>query len=241
MKLVSYFKKDEIRSGLFFRGRVFDIARNGKNLSLKMPASLLELLKAPQGMQNALKIQAAIAAGETDISDADARLAAPLSNPPSCRDAYAFRRHVATARQNRGLPMIAEFDAFPVFYFTNHHAVFGPGEIVVEADHLQRLDFELEAAVVIVKKGKNIPAQEADKYIAGYMIMNDFSARFLQMEEMKLNLGPAKGKDFATATGPWLVTPDELEPFKISTEFGNKYDLAMRAFHNGKQISPAAT
>jgi fumarylacetoacetate (FAA) hydrolase len=107
----------------------------------------------------------------------------------------------------------------------------------VENDHLQKLDFELEAAVVIGKKGRNISAANADRYIAGYTIMNDFSARLLQMEEMKLNLGPAKGKDFATAIGPWLVTPEELASQKVSTDVGDKYDLRMTARHNGEQIS----
>lgn len=133
--------------------------------------------------------------------------------------------------------MIPEFDQYPIFYFTNHNAVFGPGDISVEDDHLKQLDFELEVAVVIKKRGKNIPAEKADDYIAGYMVMNDFSARLLQMEEMKLNLGPAKGKDFATSFGPWLVTCDELEKYKIKTKFGDKYDLEMKAFHNGKLVS----
>ena len=133
--------------------------------------------------------------------------------------------------------MIPEFDQFPVFYFTNHNAIFGEGEIVVEEDHLQKLDFELEAAIVIGKKGKNISSKDADSYIAGYTIMNDLSARKLQMEEMKLNLGPAKGKDFATVIGPYLVTADELEKNTIETPSGNKYDLRMTAKHNGKLIS----
>jgi fumarylacetoacetate (FAA) hydrolase len=133
--------------------------------------------------------------------------------------------------------MIPEFDQFPVFYFTNHNAIFGEGEIRVEDDHLKQLDFELEAAIVIGKEGRNISAEEADEYIAGYMIMNDFSARVLQMEEMKLNLGPAKGKDFATSLGPWLVTPDELEQFKVPSKSGNKFELKMTAKHNSKLIS----
>ena len=89
-------------------------------------------------------------------------------------------------------------------------------------DHLKKLDFELEAAIVICKPGKNIKAAEADEYIGGYMIMNDVSARELQTEEMKLNLGPAKGKDFSTVIGPMLVTPDELEEFRIELE-GKSY------------------
>jgi fumarylacetoacetate (FAA) hydrolase len=133
--------------------------------------------------------------------------------------------------------MIPEFDSYPIFYFTNHNAVFGEGDIILEKDHFEKLDFELEWAVVIGKNGKNISSKEADSYIAGFTIMNDLSARTLQMEEMLLNLGPAKGKDFATTLGPFLITPDELEDRKIETPFGNQYDLEMTAYHNGKKVS----
>ena len=107
---------------------------------------------------------------------------------------------------------------------------------------LERLDFELEVAIVIGKEGRNIPAHQADEYIFGYMIMNDWSARALQTEEMKLNLGPAKGKDFATTLGPYLVTRDELKAKLIPETLGTltqgeKYNLKMKAFHNGKQVS----
>jgi fumarylacetoacetate (FAA) hydrolase len=107
-------------------------------------------------------------------------------------------------------------------------------------DHFDKLDFELEVAVVLNKKGRNIKAADADGYIAGYMIMNDMSARTLQMEEMLLNLGPAKGKDFSTVIGPWLVTPDELESYKISPKAGhtgNNYNLTMKCHINGKDVS----
>ncbi len=162
---------------------------------------------------------------------------APIPRPPSMRDGYAFRQHVETARRNRGLEMIPEFDQFPVFYFTNHQAVIGPGDLHVRPMQLDKLDFELEAAIVIGKEGRNISAAEGDSYIFGLTIMNDFSARALQMEEMKLSLGPAKGKDFATALGPSLVTFDELEGAIIRTPNGAKFDLEMRAFVNGVQVS----
>src|SRR6185295_8016777 len=96
-------------------------------------------------------------------------------------------------------------------YFTNHLAVTGPGDLAVQKLAQDKLDFELEVAIVVGKEGRNITAAKADEHIFGYMIMNDWSARHLQMEEMKLNLGPAKGKDFATSLGPWLLTRDELE------------------------------
>ncbi|MGH7298639.1 MAG: fumarylacetoacetate hydrolase family protein [Polyangiaceae bacterium] len=167
----------------------------------------------------------------------DVRLRAPIPKPPSMRDGYAFRQHVETARRNRGLEMIPEFDQFPVFYFTNHHGVVGPGDVPVRKLHLDRLDYELEAAVVVGQGGKNLGIPQADAAIFGLTIMNDWSARALQMEEMKLNLGPAKGKDFATSLGPWLVTVDELAPWTTKTDRGLVFDLAMRASVNGQQLS----
>jgi len=167
-------------------------------------------------------------------------LLAPVPNPTSCRDGYAFRQHVAAARRNRGVPMIPEFDQYPIFYFTNHNAIQGPGEIVCMPDHFQKLDFELEIAIVIGKKGRNVLAKDADDYIAGFMIMNDMSARTLQMEEMLLNLGPAKGKDFSTVIGPWLVTPDELAQHLVPAKaghVGNNYNLNMKCWVNGQEVS----
>jgi fumarylacetoacetate (FAA) hydrolase len=136
--------------------------------------------------------------------------------------------------------MIPEFDQYPIFYFTNHHSIQGPGEVLCMPDHFDKLDFELEAAIVINRHGRNIPAGMADQYIAGLMIMNDFSARTLQMEEMVLNLGPAKGKDFSTVIGPWLVTLDELEPFEIPAKEGHtgkSWNLPMTCTVNGIQVS----
>jgi len=167
----------------------------------------------------------------------DVTLKAPIPRPPSMRDGYAFRQHVATARKNRGLDMIPEFDEFPVFYFTNHQAVTGPGDVVVERLHTEQLDFELEAAIVVGKGGKNLRASEADRSIFGLTIMNDWSARKLQMQEMKLSLGPAKGKDFATSIGPWLVTTDELADRTSAGPHGASFDLVMTAEVNGKKVS----
>ena len=167
----------------------------------------------------------------------DVTLRAPIPRPPSMRDGYAFRQHVATARKNRGLEMIPEFDEFPVFYFTNHQAVTGPGDVVVEKLHTEQLDFELEAAIVVGAGGKNLRASEADRSIFGLTIMNDWSARKLQMQEMKLSLGPAKGKDFATSIGPWLVTTDELADRTTAGPHGSSFDLVMTAEVNGKKVS----
>ncbi|MBU3742492.1 MAG: fumarylacetoacetate hydrolase family protein [Candidatus Kapabacteria bacterium] len=215
--------------------------REGVGTLPAMPSTVIDILRLEAlGMVNLQALHAWLQRA-ADLSafaaPANALLMAPVPRPSSMRDGYAFRQHVEAARRNRGLEMIPEFDEIPIFYFTNHQAVFGPGPIPVQQKHLQQLDFELEVAIVIGRKGKNIPASAADSYIAGFMVMNDWSARVLQMQEMKLNLGPAKGKDFATALGPWLVTPDELAHRRIDTPNGAAYDLEMRTVINGKDVA----
>jgi len=240
MRFVSFRRKEKDRLGIEVTGKIYDLSKSAESIDIEMPRRMRRFLqKWESNLALAKKVEEAIKAGK--INDEfvveNAKLLAPVPKPTSYRDGYAFRQHVATARRNRGVEMIPEFDQFPVFYFTNHNAVFGEGDVYVEQDHLEKLDFELECAVVIGKKGINISAKDADNYIAGYMVMNDLSARTLQMEEMKLNLGPAKGKDFATTIGPYLVTSEELEKYRIETPEGNKYNLEMKAFHNGKQVS----
>lgn len=240
MKFVSYLNKKEERLGILFNDKVYDLQKSASIIKIKLPSTMKKFLEGEDSsMKLARKVFEAIKKEKikSGLKYNHLTLLSPVPNPTSLRDGYAFRQHVFTARRNRGVEMIPEFDQFPVFYFGNHNSVFGPGNVKVEDDHLKGCDFELECAIVIGKKGKNIPSNKADEYIAGYMIMNDFSARVLQMEEMKLSLGPAKGKDFATTLGPWLVTPDELEPYILKTKFGNKYNLEMKARHNGKEIS----
>jgi fumarylacetoacetate (FAA) hydrolase len=240
VKLVSYSTTTHSeRLGLFVGGQVFDVADTASHISLKLPDTIIPFLSAGESALDACrKVEEVCKQGKAfPLPNGSYRMLAPVPHPPTCRDGYAFRQHVATARRNRGAEMIKEFDEYPVFYFTNHHSIIGEGDVVVESDHLQKLDFELEAAIVIGKGGRNIRSKDADKHIAGFTIMNDFSARVLQMEEMLLSLGPAKGKDFATAIGPWLVTLDELSKHQQNTQFGATYDLRMTAFHNGKQIS----
>ena len=161
----------------------------------------------------------------------------PIINPTSLRDAYAFRQHVEAGRKSRGLEMIPEYDKFPVFYYGNHNTIGGSGQVLINKNQSKKLDYELEVAAIIGKGGKNISVSDADDYIMGYTIMNDFSARHLQKEEMKLSLGPAKGKDFLTTLGPYIITKDELDDKCITGEFGNRYDLNMYAYLNGELLS----
>lgn len=241
MKFVSFVNSEkQERLGLYVNNQVVDLRKCAAHLKQDIPSEMNHFLALGEaGMSVAQKVQHAALEGKlTEFENQkNIRMLAPVPHPPSCRDGYAFRRHVAAARRNRGHEMVPEFDQFPIFYFTNHTAIVGEGDVVLEEDHFMRLDFELEAAIVIGKRGKNIPAEKADSYIAGYTIMNDLSARALQMEEMKLNLGPAKGKDFATVIGPWMVTPDELDQRKVPSQQGMRYDLLMKATHNGKQVS----
>ncbi|HVW98533.1 MAG TPA: fumarylacetoacetate hydrolase family protein [Mucilaginibacter sp.] len=238
MKLVSYKTEDQEHLGVFIKGHIYNLNSCDKLI----PDNMNEFLwGGDELMERAQRVNTAIASGKMAAKEESFfELLAPVPHPTSCRDGYAFRQHVASARRNRGVEMIPEFDQYPIFYFTNHNAIQGTGEISCMPDHFEKLDFELEVAVVLNKKARNIKAAEADGLIAGYMIMNDMSARTLQMEEMKLNLGPAKGKDFSTVIGPWLVTPDELEQYKVAAKdghTGNAFNLEMKCSVNGKQVS----
>jgi fumarylacetoacetate (FAA) hydrolase len=125
----------------------------------------------------------------------------PVLHPPSVRDFYAFEQHVKTARAARGLDVPEEWYRIPVFYFSNPNAIYGPETEIPYPDGTQELDYELEVAAIV----------GADGAIGGFTVMNDWSARDLQQEEMRVGLGPAKGKDFATSIGPVVVTPDEFD------------------------------
>ncbi len=252
MKLVTFYPISSTeRLGVMLGEEVLDLEYSARYLSAKigcdlptLPHTMLAFLELGEiAMNDAKKIvkyynenKNVFPAGSVYSLEA-IMFGAPVPRPTSMRDGYAFRQHVEAARRNRGVEMIPEFDEIPIFYFTNHQAVYGPGNIPVLPLHEAKLDFELECAVVIGKKGRNIRADEADSYIAGLMVMNDWSARELQMKEMKLNLGPAKGKDFATSIGPWLVTMDELAPRISHSLNGNIYDLTMTCRLNGREVS----
>ncbi|MEP6673870.1 MAG: fumarylacetoacetate hydrolase family protein [Ferruginibacter sp.] len=242
MKLVTYLKDGEDQLlAMAVNGKLYDMDQLHSDLPVSMTMFLYywdDIMPFARAVEQ--KIKEGGYSKLSPISLVDADLLAPVPHPTSCRDGYAFRQHVAAARRNRKLDMIPEFDQYPIFYFTNHNSIQGPGDIICMPDHFQKLDFELEAAIVIGKAGRNIPAAEADEYIAGLMIMNDMSARTLQMEEMMLNLGPAKGKDFCTVTGPMLVTLDELEEYEVPCKEGHtgkSWNLNMKCSVNGTVVS----
>ena len=241
MKLVTYLKDGHDQLGIIVDGNIYAMDTLHNDLPNTM-AMFLNFWDDCMPMARAVeqKIMDGMVRNVLGEPYADAQIFAPVPHPTSCRDAYAFRQHVAAARRNRKVDMIPEYDQYPIFYFTNHNSIQGPGDIVCMPDHFKKLDFELEAAIVICKPGRNIKAADADEYIGGLMIMNDMSARTLQMEEMLLNLGPAKGKDFSTVIGPMLVTLDELEQFVVpckENHTGKAWNLGMKCWVNGKQVS----
>jgi fumarylacetoacetate (FAA) hydrolase len=241
MKLVSYIKEEREQLGILINDMVYDM----EVLHPDLPSSMSMFLNYwedsfPVAQAGELMLKEGTRTSNRGMPIKDVQLISPVPFPASCRDGYAFRQHVAAARKNRKAEMIPEFDQYPIFYFTNHHSITGPGDVRCMPDHFEKLDFELEAAIVICKPGRNIKAAEAEEYIGGLLIMNDFSARRLQMEEMLLNLGPAKGKDFSTALGPWLVTLDELQSLEIpckENHTGVNWNLSMKCFVNGIQVS----
>ena len=241
MKLVTFVKNNHDQLGMLINGMVYDTELLHPDLPVSMAMFLHywhDVLPLAQSIEQ--RIKDGLVRGGLGVPIEETDILAPVPHPTSCRDGYAFRQHVAAARRNRKVDMIPEFDQYPIFYFTNHNSIQGPGNVYCMPDHLQKLDFELEVAIVISKAGRNIKAADADEYIGGLMIMNDISARKLQLEEMLLNLGPAKGKDFATCIGPVLVTLDELAEYEVpckENHLGKTWNLGMKCSVNGIEVS----
>jgi fumarylacetoacetate (FAA) hydrolase len=167
------------------------------------------------------------------LAAGDLRFGPPILRPSSLRDFYAFEGHVATMWARRGSDVAEAWYRLPIFYFSNVSEIRGPGDGVWIPRGSQELDYELEIAALIDTPARELPAERAEEAIGGYTIFNDWSARDLQRDETTVRLGPAKGKDFASSIGPWLVTPDEL----AGAGSGKGYALAATASVNGTELS----
>lgn len=198
-----------------------DEARPYRLANAQVPARMLEFLEGGASAMSAARAALEYVvrsgspisgpAGETIFYDLPSvRVTAPLPDPASLRDFIAFEEHIAATSKRRGQPIPPEWYKAPVYYKGNHRTIIGPDYSLPWPLNTQKLDYELELACIIGREGINIPERDAAHYIAGYTIMNDFSARDIQFQEMACRLGPAKGKDFATAIGPCIVTPDEI-------------------------------
>lgn len=230
MKFVTFYNQDgQMRAGWLDGDRVIDMKIASKG---ELPDNMAEFIKNNEKYMKNVKTLS----GSTNLpsySLEEIRLTAPLPNPVTFRDFVAFETHVKNATKRSGDTVAPEWYEMPIFYYSNPNAMKGPGEEVKRPAKCIRLDYELELACIIGKEGRNIKSDEAEEYIFGYTILNDWSARDIQMKEMKVLLGPAKGKDFATSIGPYLLTKNELEPYKSA----GRFDLEMTAAVNGEVLS----
>ncbi|MFJ9708756.1 fumarylacetoacetate hydrolase family protein [Streptomyces sp. NPDC101234] len=196
--------------------------------------SLAGLLAAGGGLPELLEAGAAMLDMPAGPHVSEVRLLPPLQ-PPTVRDFVTFEEHVEGVRRsidgNAGVP--EQWYAAPTFYFTNPYAVYGPHDHIPVPPGSHVLDFELEVAAVIGREGRDLTPEQAREHIVGYTVFNDWSARDLQSAEMKVNLGPCKGKDTATTLGPYLVTADELEKYRDEDGF---LRLALTAEINGEVV-----
>jgi fumarylacetoacetate (FAA) hydrolase len=234
MKFVSYFKDDQDQLALLIDGLLYDTDLMHPDL----PVSINMFLNYWEDLYPiARAIEDTIKGGKISkkqgIDYESVEVLAPVPHPTSFRNAYAFQ-------QLSVLNSIPQSNQYPVFNFANHNSINGPGEVSCMPDYFEKLDFELQVAIVIGKPGKNIKAADADSYIAGYTILNNFVTRRFQNEEIPLNAIAANGRDFATIIGPMLVTPDDLEAFKIECKpnhTGHAYNLSMKCRVNDVQVS----
>lgn len=216
------------------RHRVAVVEEDGTLFPLPGVSSLTTLLRETEGLPGLLAAGAAALDAPAGPRVSQVRLLPPLQ-PASIRDFVTFEEHVEGVRRSvdgvAGVP--EQWYAAPTFYFTNPHAVYGPGQGVPVPPGSAVLDFELEVGAVIGREGRDLTPEQARDHIVGYTVFNDWSARDLQSAEMKVGLGPCKGKDTATGLGPYLVTADELEPFRDADGF---LRLALTAEINGVPV-----
>ena len=259
MKFVTYTLNDGTQPRFGFKKNeyIFDVIRasiwayknNGNSSFFEIPSSLKRALenwdthfvklKQLDTSLPDINFQSHSGGGKPiAILEKNVQLLSPVPHPQSFRDFYAFEQHVRAARKLRGLDMHPDWFKLAIFYFSNPAALYGHREDIPYPKGTNELDFELEFAVIIANGGSNIKKEDADPYIGGYTICNDWSARDLQREEMAMNLGPAKGKDFASSFGPYMVTPDELED---AWDKNGKLNLRMTCHVNDKLISDGNT
>ena len=210
MKLVTFLNKNqESRIGWLVDESVVDM----RLASEKLPTDMLAFIDNHEVYFQIIKSLGDV---EPNYTLEEVKLLAPLPNPRSIRDYIGFEMHMLNASRSFGHSVGEAWYEMPIFYFTNHHNVFGPNDEIKRPANETKLDIELEIACIIGKKGSDIKKEDAKNYIFGYTIFNDWTARATQKVEMTIPLGPHKGKDFANAFGPCIVTADEFEQYMAS-------------------------
>jgi 2-keto-4-pentenoate hydratase/2-oxohepta-3-ene-1,7-dioic acid hydratase in catechol pathway len=202
--------------------------RGDDTILLSPDVTVLDLLAADPGARAELVERH----GDQRVALADVTLRSPV-HPGALRDFVSFERHVEGMEKPRGHDTApAPWFEHPTMIFMNPHSAIGTGELVEPPPDARVMDFELEVAAVIGRDCRNITSEQATEHIAGYAVCNDWSARDIQGRDMRMGLGPSKGKDFATTIGPWIVTTDELEPYRQ----GDRFDLDMSVSINGVEF-----
>ena len=212
MKIATFDRAGQRRHGLVVGDRIHPLPYGSDNFKVLAETSELSRCESPMPLDSV-------------------RLLPPVE-PAAIRDFITFEQHVAGAYAGIGLDVPKEWYEIPTFYFTNPHCLIGANDPVPMPPGCKLFDFELEVAAIIGRDGYNLTVEEAASHIAGFTIFNDWSARDLQAYEMRIGLGPAKGKDTASTLGPYLVTPDELETYRR----GDRYELRMSVFVNNRLI-----
>lgn len=238
LKWVDFSPHDEryARLGVVVDKRVIEVGESDKG-------TLMSLIQHPHQADLVADIRAMVASGTPILRGkerrvfalADVKLHPPIRKPPTLRDFYAFEAHVRTANLIRGRDVPSAWYDIPVFYFSNTGSILGHDDPLPYPKGVTMLDYELEVACIIGKEGRDISADAAEDYIFGYTIMNDWSARDLQAQEMTVGLGPAKGKDFATSLGSAVIMPHDLTPHQAGRV--GVYDATMIARVNGVEYS----
>ena len=224
MKLLTFAKNntEEYLLGALINNQVLDLNLASQN---KLPKDIMSFIQGGEQFlglaKELIKNPQASALSPLD----KIKIKAPILHPPSLKDFFAFEEHAKAGAKRRSENLPEEWYQIPAYYKGNHREIYGPDDEIPWPVYTRKLDFECEIACVVSKRGKNLTPEEAENYIFGYMIFNDFSARDIQKKEMALRMGPAKGKDFANSFGPYLVTKDEINP---------KADLSMNVKVNGE-------
>jgi 2-keto-4-pentenoate hydratase/2-oxohepta-3-ene-1,7-dioic acid hydratase in catechol pathway len=230
MKLVTFRNKEGIsRAGWLTNGGVIDMKQISNGV---LPDNMLHFIDNHEAYFSIIK-EKKLAEARPTHSLKEVQLLAPLPNPRSFRDFVAFEQHMLNAGKAFGHKVSEAWYEMPIFYFTNHHAIFGPGDDIKKPEKETKLDIELEMACIIGKEGKDINPENADDYIFGYTVFNDWTARAIQRREMEVPLGPHKGKDFANAIGPCIVTKDEMKQY---SDGNGRFNIKMVASINGVTV-----
>lgn len=216
--------------------RGMDLKVTGDRLGLRIPFSSLEaaLFRWREAQERIGELaDKATTKGDWAPVEGDISWLPPVRRARTFRDFYAFEEHVRNVRRLRGLEVDPNWYLYPVFYYSHPGNFVGSGASVTFPSSSQKWDYELEVAAILGEGGRDVDGERAEKMIAGFTILNDWSARDIQRVEMTAGLGPAKSKEFATSLGPWLITPDEIRDSRL----GKGYNLSMVARVNGEVTS----